>query len=167
METQGGLYVPAGKERHVFKAPAPRPSLLGSAQQAVHQDHCSPALRLNNWRSLGSLAQSSIPSVYMCMAHAGLDKLAQQKREDAGNKALPALGKRPRPDLDSEEDAVPTASTSQSDDRKSKQRHYRSSRLDTPSHPGVPLQASLPCIEPSTRHCIVPVILVCMHSALH
>ena len=29
METQGGLYVPAGKERHVFKAPAPRPSLLG------------------------------------------------------------------------------------------------------------------------------------------
>ena len=34
METQGGLYVPAGKERHVFKAPAPRPSLLGNIRES-------------------------------------------------------------------------------------------------------------------------------------
>lgn len=33
METQGGLYVPAGKERHVFKAPAPRPSVLGNIRE--------------------------------------------------------------------------------------------------------------------------------------
>ena len=68
---------------------------------------------------------------------AGLDKLAQQKREEAGNKALPALGKRSRLELDDAEEETPIASVSQQDvDNKGQPRQYRSNRLDTPSHPG-------------------------------
>ena len=70
---------------------------------------------------------------------AGLDKLAQQKREEAGNKALPALGKRSRLELDDAEEETPIASVSQQDvDNKGQPRQYRSNRLDTPSHPGQP-----------------------------
>ncbi len=69
---------------------------------------------------------------------AGLDKLAQQKREEAG-KALPALGKRSRLELDDAEEETPIASTSQQDaGNKGQPRQYRSNRLDTPSHPGQP-----------------------------
>ena len=174
METQGGLYVPAGKERHVFKAPAPRPSLLGRALQAVHQDHCSPALGVSHWLSSECSEQGvKLRSrASMHVAHAGLDKLAQQKRDDAGSKALPALGKRPRPDLDFEEEAepAPAASTSQSDDdHKSKQRHYRSSRLDTPSHPGAPAQATFamhhkPPAGIALSHLACMTFLACQHA---
>ena len=67
---------------------------------------------------------------------AGLDKLAQQKREEAG-KPLPALGKRSRLELDEVEEETPIASTSQQDaGNKGQPRQYRSNRLDTPSHPG-------------------------------
>ncbi len=68
-----------------------------------------------------------------------MDKLAQQKREEAGNKALPALGKRSRLELDDAEEETPIASTSQQDaGNKGQPRQYRSNRLDTPSHPGQP-----------------------------
>lgn len=66
----------------------------------------------------------------------GLDKLAQQKRSEAGGKALPALGKRSRLDLDDSEEVV--LSTNEKDaGSKGQARHYRSSRIDTPSHPGM------------------------------
>ena len=71
------------------------------------------------------------------MIFSGLDKLAQQKREEAGSKALPGLGKRSRLELDDAEEDVLAASTSQRDTTsKAQPRQYRSNRLDTPSHPG-------------------------------
>lgn len=73
----------------------------------------------------------------MLLGVAGLDKLAHQKREEAGSKALPALGKRSRLELDEAEEEAPAASTSQKDaGNKAQPRQYRSNRLDTPSHPG-------------------------------
>jgi hypothetical protein len=74
-----------------------------------------------------------------CEVFAGLDKLAQQKREEAGSKALPALGKRSRLELDDADEETPIALTSQHDaGNKGQPRQYRSNRLDTPSHPGQP-----------------------------
>lgn len=68
----------------------------------------------------------------------GLDKLAQQKRDDAGGKPLPGLGKRSRLDLDDAEEQEAAPSTSERDTgSKGQARHYRSSRIDTPSHPGM------------------------------
>lgn len=68
----------------------------------------------------------------------GLDKLAQQKRDEAGGKALPGLGKRSRLELDDGEEQEPVSSISDRDDGgKGQARHYRSSRIDTPSHPGM------------------------------
>ena len=72
------------------------------------------------------------------MHASGLDRLAQQKRHEAGGKALPALGKRSRLDLDDSEEQEPVVSTSERDaGSKGQARHYRSSRIDTPSHPGM------------------------------
>lgn len=68
----------------------------------------------------------------------GLDKLAQQKRDEVGAKALPGLGKRSRLDLDDVEEQEPALETSERDGgSKAQPRHYRSSRIDTPSHPGI------------------------------
>lgn len=68
----------------------------------------------------------------------GLDTLAQQKRDEAGGKPLPGLGKRSRLDLDDAEEQEVAASTSERDvGSKGQARHYRSSRIDTPSHPGM------------------------------
>ncbi len=84
------------------------------------------------------VSQSTLASVHDLHDFGlGLDKLAQQKREEAGSKALPGLGKRSRLDLDDAEEEVPAASVSQRDaGSKPQSRQYRSNRLDTPSHPG-------------------------------
>lgn len=67
----------------------------------------------------------------------GLDKLAQQKRDEVGARTLPGLGKRSRLDLDDGGDEEPAPPTSERDaGSKGQPRHYRSSRIDTPSHPG-------------------------------
>ena len=72
------------------------------------------------------------------MHASGLDKLAQQKRDEAGDKAFPGLGKRTRLDLDDGEEQEPVFSTTERDaGSKGQARHYRSSRIDTPSHPGM------------------------------
>ena len=68
----------------------------------------------------------------------GLDKLAQQKRDEAGDRPLPGLGKRSRLDLDDAEEQEVAPSASERDvGSKGQARHYRSSRIDTPSHPGM------------------------------
>ena len=149
METQGGLYVPAGKERHVFKAPEPRPSLLGRcenrcpvlrqqrlAAKAHGKQTCTHEKATN--APEGFHTQPVCTLQVCCEVFAGLDKLAQQKRKEAG-KALPALGKRSRLELDDAEEEAPIASMSQQDaGNKGQPRQYRSNRLDTPSHPGQP-----------------------------
>lgn len=136
METQGGLYVPAGKERHVFKAPAPRPSLLGNIVAS-----CARTGACFGYFSMvcTSLTYGLLYALTCLDMHAsGLDKLAQQKRDEAGGKALPGLGKRTRLDLDDGEEQEPVLSTTERDARnKGQARHYRSSRIDTPSHPGM------------------------------
>lgn len=86
--------------------------------------------------------QGTVSRLESCsLYHAGLDKLAQQKREESSHTGLPHLGKRSR--LSLEEDtaddhdasagaaagAAVVATTTQ-------QRHYRGQRLDTPSHAG-------------------------------
>ncbi|KAK9816661.1 hypothetical protein WJX72_003431 [[Myrmecia] bisecta] len=98
---EGGLLVRNPADRHVFKAPAPRLSILG------------------------------------------LDALARQKRIEQGK---PALGKRPRLALESEDagddgsgaDGQPGGSGGgpSNGDKSAGQRHYRGQRIDTPSHPG-------------------------------
>ena len=56
METQGGLYVPAGKERHVFKAPAPRPSLLGTVSASfIREGNSIPYLSVLTHCGVSSL----------------------------------------------------------------------------------------------------------------
>ena len=71
-EEQGGLVVPARPEKHIFKAPAPRTSILGKqlstgpkhSPQQYNETYLEPADKLSS-----------------CT---GLDKLAQQKREANG-----------------------------------------------------------------------------------
>ena len=111
-----------------------------------------------------------------CYMSAGLDKLAQQKREEAGSKALPALGKRSRLELDEAEEEAPAASTSHKDaGNKAQPRQYRSNRLDTPSHPGqllatrfdVRMSLGMHTLQGGQRMCLHACLLPCMVCSRH
>ena len=82
-EQVGGLLVRSDADRPVFKAPAPKTSLLGEpASMRVHfRATSTPILRLK-------------PAVAQCTCYyTGLDKLAQQKRLESGQ-LQSALGMR-------------------------------------------------------------------------
>lgn len=108
-EEQGGLLI-INKERHTFKAPAPKTSLLGT----YHCDHHS---------------QTRLPACDT-NAHffllAGLDRLAAEKRaEQARNATQSILGKRPTVSLHDEDNSVTDVPGTATDN--AHHRRYRSS----------------------------------------
>ena len=71
-EEQGGLVLPAKSDKHVFKAPAPRASILGNISSLLSTP------------KHGCLRPVTGLKLTHCDAVTGLDKLALQKREANG-----------------------------------------------------------------------------------
>lgn len=74
---KGGLFIPKPKEegddKHTFKAPPPRTSMLGAERESPCTSRHACHAKTRSWPR----ATTSAPP---CM-HAGLDRLAAQKRE--------------------------------------------------------------------------------------
>ena len=80
----GGLVIRSSKKENSFKAPAPRTSLLGTSCRIL--SGTSGTIQITT-RDVLQAANYRFDKV----SHAGLDKLAQQKREEKGEQAS-ALG---------------------------------------------------------------------------
>ena len=80
----GGLVIRSSKTENGFKAPAPRTSLLGTSCRILLGSSCTDYITT---RDVLQAAKYFFDKV----RRAGLDKLAQQKREEKGEQAS-ALG---------------------------------------------------------------------------
>ena len=87
-QQEGGLLIPQRKDKHEFRAPAPRTSLLGElrliAEQRCHTVFCHNRCPNQSRIFLNLILRCRVFLHMNLLHHAGLDRLAKQKRLESG-----------------------------------------------------------------------------------